>query len=44
MESIWNINFGSWNYVILFVSKSMFSFSGNDAYFQQTYGPDFVNA
>ncbi|WP_426092096.1 YfhO family protein [Flavobacterium sp. DSR3-2] len=31
--------------VILFLSKSMFSFSGgNDAYFQQTYGPDFVNA
>ena len=31
--------------VILFLSKSMFSFSGgNDAYFQQTYGLDFVNA
>ncbi|RBN51760.1 YfhO family protein [Flavobacterium psychrolimnae] len=31
--------------VILFFSKSLFSFSGgNDAYFQETYGPDFVNA
>ena len=31
--------------VILFFSKSFFSFSGgNDAYFQETYGPDFVNA
>lgn len=31
--------------VILFLSKSLFSFSGgNDAYFEQTYGPDFVNA
>lgn len=31
--------------VILFLSKSMFSFSGgSDAYFQETYGPEFVNA
>lgn len=31
--------------LILFLSKSMFSFSGgNDAYFQETYGPEFVNA
>ncbi|RTY72730.1 YfhO family protein [Flavobacterium sp. LS1R10] len=31
--------------LILFFSKSMFSFSGgNDAYYQQSYGPDFVNA
>ncbi|TDE28868.1 MULTISPECIES: YfhO family protein [Flavobacterium] len=31
--------------LILFLSKSMFSFSGgNDAYFQESYGPEFVNA
>lgn len=31
--------------LILFLSKSMFSFSGGtDAYFQESYGPDFVNA
>jgi hypothetical protein len=31
--------------LILFLSKSMFSFSGgNDAYFQESYGPDFVSA
>ena len=31
--------------LILFFSKSMFSFSGgNDAYFQESYGPEFVNA
>ncbi|MFV8367983.1 YfhO family protein [Flavobacterium sp. LB2R40] len=31
--------------IILFLAKGMFSFSGgNDAYFQETYGPDFVNA
>lgn len=31
--------------LILFLSKSMFSFSGgNDAYFQESYGPEFVSA
>ena len=31
--------------VILFLSKSLFSFSGgNDAYFQESYGPEFVDA
>ncbi|QIH38078.1 YfhO family protein [Flavobacterium sp. Sr18] len=31
--------------LILFLSKSMFSFSGgNDAYFHESYGPEFVNA
>ena len=31
--------------LILLVSKSMFSFSGgNDAYFQESYGPEFVSA
>lgn len=31
--------------LILFFSKSMFSFSGgNDAYFQESYGPEFVSA
>jgi hypothetical protein len=30
--------------LILFLSKSLFSFSGgNDAYFQESYGPEFVN-
>ena len=32
-------------FLILFFSKSMFSFSGgSDAYFQENYGPEFVNA
>jgi hypothetical protein len=31
--------------VILFLSKSLFSFSGgSDAYFQESYGPEFVDA
>ncbi|MFV8346634.1 YfhO family protein [Flavobacterium sp. ZB4P13] len=31
--------------LILFLSKSLFSFSGgNDAYFQESYGPEFVSA
>ncbi|MFV8372787.1 YfhO family protein [Flavobacterium sp. LB2P74] len=31
--------------LILFLSKNMFSFSGgNDAYFQESYGPEFVSA
>ena len=31
--------------IILFLSKSLFSFSGgSDAYFQESYGPDFVDA
>jgi hypothetical protein len=44
MESVYEINFGSWNYCNLFVSKVCSVFLVNDAYFQQTYGPDFVNA
>ncbi|MFV8323347.1 YfhO family protein [Flavobacterium sp. LB3P21] len=37
--------FGLGIILILFLSKSMFSFSGgNDAYFQESYGPEFVNA
>ena len=32
-------------FLILFFSKSMFSFSGgSDSYFQENYGPEFVNA
>jgi hypothetical protein len=31
--------------VILFLSKSMFSFSGvNDGYYSESYGPGFVEA